>query len=244
MPTIGTIKGLISAYLGETASNFTVGGIDLRMLALNNARKSAELAHNFVEQDTVARLAVGASGGAISSAVLESDGATAVSVKAIKQLYLRDTSSGSTVYVPLFFDPKKTLATRILDMQTANGVDDSFLRYRDDNVYHIGQDFLRAYQLGSTVYLNPTPTSNYSLAMDVSKWMSEYTQDADIDWMTTHGYTYLMWAGICECNKLAKTFAFRQEGYISPPEKERDTALQALILWDEFRNEHTMEGLR
>ncbi len=242
--TIGQLKALIPAYLGESAANLTVGGVDLMLMALNNARIQAELAHDFVEQDVFCRLSVSSSGGALSAAVLESTGATTQNIKTVKQCYLRDTTVSPAGYIPLFFERKKTAASRILDIQNAYEVDWMEGRYRDDNINRLGLDSMRVYQDGATLFINPSQTSTVTLALDTNVWMTAYTADADTDWMTVRGYTYLMWAAICELNKMTKTFVVRQEGFLSPPEKERDAALNALIEWDNTRSEFVMEGIR
>lgn len=243
--TIGQLKALIPAYLGEASAILTVGGVDLMLMALNNARIQAELAHDFVEQDVFCRLSVSSSGGALASAVLESTGATTQNIKTVKQCYLRDTTATPTGYIPMFFDRKKTIANRILDIQNTYESDtEGELRYRSDNIYHLGLDSMRVYQDGTSLFINPSQDSTVSLAIDANVWMTPYTADANTDWMTDRGYSYLMWAAICELNKLTKTFVFRQEGFLSPPEKERDAALAALIAWDESRSEFILEGIR
>src|SRR4051812_43657570 len=97
--TITQLKALIPAYLGESGTDLTsVGGVDLILMALNNARIQAEMAHDFVEQNKVVRLAVTTTGTAISGAVLESDGATVTAIKTIQRCYLRDVSTSPTTY--------------------------------------------------------------------------------------------------------------------------------------------------
>jgi len=54
------------------------------------------------------------------------------------------------------------------------------------------------------------------------------------DIFTNEGYQYLCLAGVVEANMFARQFAYRTEGYVSPPDKERDNALNRLVEWDNF----------
>lgn len=67
----------------------------------------------------------------------------------------------------------------------------------------------------------------------------EYT-----DWFTTAGHEYLMWSIVCELNHRFSTFVPRADGYVAPPEKLRDQAMQALLLWDDGMMETSLQGIR
>jgi hypothetical protein len=67
----------------------------------------------------------------------------------------------------------------------------------------------------------------------------EYT-----DWFTTAAHEYLMWSVVCELNHRFAAFVPRTDGYVAPPEKLRDQALQALLAWDDGMIETSIQGIR
>lgn len=66
---IGDLKNTVSGYLETTAAAMVINGVDLCLLALNNARRSAELAHDFYYSQTNLTLSIGADGSSILNAV-------------------------------------------------------------------------------------------------------------------------------------------------------------------------------
>lgn len=85
---------------------------------------------------------------------------------------------------------------------------------------------------GNRVSLVPAVTEAVTLFMDCFIWMDDYTEDTDTDFFVQHGTQYMIWAALCELNKLVKQWVPRQEGNLSEPTKERDIALEALIRHD------------
>lgn len=65
---IGDLKNTIAGYLETTAAAMVINGVDLCLLALNNARRSAELAHDFYYSQTNIPISITSSGGSIASA--------------------------------------------------------------------------------------------------------------------------------------------------------------------------------
>lgn len=56
--------------------------------------------------------------------------------------------------------------------------------------------------------------------------------DTTSDIWTTYAAEYLIWGAVVYLNHTFKKFVFRQEGNLQPPEKMRDTALEAFKDWD------------
>lgn len=54
------------------------------------------------------------------------------------------------------------------------------------------------------------------------------------DWMCRYGDAFLFFSAVCEVNMLTRQFAYRSEGYVSPPEKQRDDMFGKMVLWDEY----------
>lgn len=68
---LSTLKAVCAAYHRKTASDLTVNGVDLFLVAANNARKNGEKLHNFEACRVVATLDIdGENGGALVDAVI------------------------------------------------------------------------------------------------------------------------------------------------------------------------------
>lgn len=234
--TVGTIKALAASYLQKAPADFVVNGVDLLLAALNNARKAAELLHDFNANRVSAQIQVDPTNGAnLSTAVLKGTG-TAVSLKEFITFYLADTNGE----IPLYHHSKKNIAVWMKERNwNARG------RYLSTEVRYPDDQYLRTLRIGPTevyidgtqVYIQPTQESTTTLYIDGVKWMSDYTSDSNTDWMTTHGHQYLMWACVCEVNYWTSTFTPNFDGNLSPPEKLRERALDQLVQWDSFQIE-------
>lgn len=318
--TVGQILRSAASMLKIEQTEMVLEEEHLGIRAMNNARKRVELLRDFETQKAMVRLSVGVSGTNLSSAVLESDGVTAASVKTVHMAYLRDDSTTPVTYFPLYFDTKKTLATRAREIGDRWTYDEYDIRYRDDNEIIINSDRLQMYQLGRVMYLNPQQDESKSCALDCSLWMNDYdwnyvdvasastgstsvtlsvagptnfvigsqllgrnvtnivggtavtlsgnananvtngrtrftspyvgggspaaVRELYTDWFTVAAHEFLMWSIVCELNHRFTTFVPRTDGYVAPPEKLRDQAMQALLLWDDGMMETSIQGIR
>lgn len=76
--TLAQLKSVVAAYHHKSVSDLTVGGVDLFLVAANNARRNAELKHNFEFARVAATLDItGASGGSLLNATITEGTATA-----------------------------------------------------------------------------------------------------------------------------------------------------------------------
>ncbi len=62
------------------------------------------------------------------------------------------------------------------------------------------------------------------------------------DWMTANGSDYLLYGTICQINFQQKAFVPRQDGFMAPPEKYRDSAFQSLRENDAFSMNAAFRG--
>lgn len=239
------IKGAVAAYLRKDVADLTVNGVDLGLLAMNNARQQAELLNDFEFSRQLVTVAVdGESGGSLESAVVFGT-ETSVSVKTVLDVGLIN-EDGDFVAVEW------------------TTTEDSLRRQRGDNNRAIpryptdGQALSslhgagRFHFTGAQVYVFPVNAElDYSLAVEAYTFMADWT-DANLlaesatlgtPW-NTKGSQYLLWESVCSLNKLFKVFVPRQEGNLSPPEKESATALSNLIAWDSFKYEQFRQHTR
>lgn len=84
----------------------------------------------------------------------------------------------------------------------------------------------------------------YSNGPGVTLLAAQQVREDYTNWFTETAHEYLMWAAVVELNHKFKSFVPRQDGYLNPPEKLRDEALSALLLWDDFVVENTTVGIR
>lgn len=102
-------------------------------------------------------------------------------------------------------------------------------------------------QLSAGVYSVDNQNSGTILVFDVTFLDPSFEQVVQVfynstgttstDWFLKHGFEYMQWATIVEVNHLLQTFVPRQEGSLSPPEKLRDRAFEALRELDAWISE-------
>lgn len=96
--TLATLKSTVAAYLQKTAADLEVNSVDLFLVAVNNARRNAELRHNFEFCRTQATLDIdGETGAAISDATFGTEDTLTVTgtlSSAITGTYTRQGSFG------------------------------------------------------------------------------------------------------------------------------------------------------
>ncbi len=92
------------------------------------------------------------------------------------------------------------------------------------------------YIQANSIFLYPPSQITFPVAasLNVVRFLSEYTTDADTDFFTEFAPDYLQWAAIVELNKFAKTFVPRVEGNLGEDavQARSDSALAAFIAWD------------
>jgi len=238
---IGQLKTLIAAYLHKEASSFVKGTgadqVDLLLVALNNARKSAEREHDFAACLKGGYYTVGATGANWTTGIIWWDAGTQ-KVRKVKNWYLRGsdgTASGEYGNdTPLRATDKdtKTKAQASLDYSSPRSIE----RYPgtvatgfDDPL--LGQTYVILN--GQKVSLHPVPTSDQILTVDACFWWPNWTTSTEEDWFTQNGEEYLMLQGIVEANKLIQKFVGNVEGNLPPPTKDVERALAQLIATDE-----------
>lgn len=236
MDTVAQIKDVIYGYLQKTTTlekaELTVGSMDLVLVALNNAREFAEMAHDwsFAEVEcfvTTSSRTLSPSTNTVWDAVWTTatlvGTSTSVSVRAWRDwaLYFEGTRK------PLDVNTRRGLLDREMEQKRKGKV-----RYQGATDTLIRPGKVEVVISGSRVSLVPAVTEATVLYFDGYQWLDDYDSDSDTDFFIKHGSQYMLWSALCELNKLVKQWVPRQEGNLSEPTKERDTALEALIRHD------------
>jgi len=232
---------MIAAYLHEDVSVFVKGTgdnqVDLLLVALNNARKTAERSHDFAICSKGGHYSVSDSGINWVEDITWWD-AGEQEVRKVKNWYLRGTDGiaggeyGNDTILRATDKDTLSRAQAALDYSGLRSLD----RYPGSAVTDhrdplLGQTYVVINGLKAA--LHPKPTSEKILTVDACFWWPDWTSDSDDDWFTKNGSEYLMLQGIIEANRLLAVYVGNVEGNLPPPTKDVERALEQLISTDE-----------
>jgi hypothetical protein len=236
---IGDIRKLIAAYASpnKATADFLVGSVDLLMQALNNARTEVEMLVDFNLSKTWVDFSVDRySGCGLDDGYLHGTLENIAVKSIIDGGFLVDGKVVPAEIIEL--DQHITDIRQIRDLRGGR-------RYsRGDAIpadYPAAEDWCRDRKLilaGEQIFSYPgelVAGTKDTAVLYVNRWLGEYTNDNDEDFLTNYGHNYLMWSGICEVNYLTERFVPRQEGSLTAPENQRARALEALQRWDSFQ---------
>lgn len=215
-------------------SALLVNSQDLGLLALNQARKQAELMYNFEFSRRLVTVTVdGVTGGSLSSAVLYGTN-TVVDIKNIVDLGMFD-STGNLI-------PAEWTT-----------ISESLVRQREDNPSmeprYVTDGWRSEGPVGrgrfvianDTIYRFPKDsTASFDLGLEVYSFDYDWTDlnAAPQPW-ATHGSQYLLWQSVVFLNHRIKSFVPRQEGNLAPPTDLANAGLAAFREWDVYRYEQS-----
>lgn len=241
-----SLKDVCALLVGKTSADLTTGSTDLFLVAANNARRNAELRHNFEYSRITALVDInGADGASLDNGANISSylGDTYSFVK-IKEIVAVMRRRPDGTYIPLDFARADIPIER--DRTELEFSDNLFpyLRYPSDAQINARGSSSSIIQRGRSLYIYPvyidqSPTT-WRVLIEGYGWLNNYedvgnVDDAPQDFFVEYGATYLQWAIVCELNMYFRQFVSRQEGNLSPPEKERDAAWHDLLIWDTYQ---------
>lgn len=241
--TVGQIKTMVASLLHRPTTDFVKGTganeVDLLLVALNNARKKAERAHDFSVCRQRGYLSV-LNDSDWEASVTWFDGGDWVTRK-VQTWFLRtegdenDGEFGGTDVVL-----RAVSRDQLTKLYEREGYRNASLigaqRYLSDAqvpVYEqplLGQTY--AVIRGRNVGIHPQPTTAQLMLLDAFVWWPNFTADDDDDWFTDNGQEFLIHQGTVEANNLVKHFVGNAEGNLPPPSKQADEALAQLIQLD------------
>lgn len=170
--TLLEIKTAIASYFGKTLSDLTINSQDLGLLALNQARRQAELAHDFEFTRRLVTLTVnGVTGGSLSSAVLYGT-QTTVSVKRVIEVGMFDD----------YANLRPVEWTTVAESLERQRQDVGYLipRFPTDGWARSGPNGLGRFSFtGDTVFRFPKDDqNNYAIGMEVYTLTDDWDQDS------------------------------------------------------------------
>lgn len=246
MSNFGELKLQVKRYFNANTNMYqTVQGqpedkdrleaeIDAAILvAANNARRYAELRHDFSELDVVGRVTVTGGGPVDLSAVtlIEPYGTLdeIASFKSVRAVHLVDTVSNTLVPMRVTTRQAETIA--VLKRMDLGGR----VRYApQEQDWSERADYLAVIQ-GKYLTIQPAVDgASIDIAIDGNRWAVDYDDDDDTDYFLTRGFEFMQWQCICELNHMLMKFVPRQEGSLAPPTQARDIAFENLLVADSY----------
>lgn len=228
---LATLKQTCAAYHGKSVAQMTddTTGVDMFLVAVNNARKKAERDHSFESSWCRATLSVAPTVGGLLSAATFVPLNTFSGIKEIISVQGKSLTDNS--YFPLILrrpnqGPPRNVPRYPTDGQVFSSFGCSYLILRGDAIYKFPDDGTGA---AITIYL------------EAYGWLNDYTDAmllesaASPDFIVSHGFEFLQWTVILELNYVFQTFVFRQEGNPGAPERKQQAAWDSLVAWDSYR---------
>jgi len=207
----------------------------LCMLALNNARKFAELQHDWRCEEVRVRATIPANSKVPMTALVDYWNAEETwDIKSLQSAYIVVDDVTPESLRPIEITTAKSWARKQMDIDDAYAESEFETRYRGEAISDFNSRLSQLIIMGDDMFLYPAVDEDVDIVLDGYKWLAEYEKSTSVDFFTQRGTAYLQFAAICEANLLAKTFVMRQEGNIAPPTRERDENLAVLINHDSY----------
>lgn len=231
MTTIPDLKSKIAGYLQLAPADFeSVNGIDLLLDAINRSHQYAQMQYDFEMMRCSVDVSISLTSGAVFSPAHLHGTTNYVTVKKIRRTYLTGNNQGMR---PINYSNKEWISADLARRWQGE-------QFSRANVFPapFGDiDTPAVIQTGPHLYLYPADenvfgSSPVAIIMDVYRYFPDYVEDDDNDFLLQFGDDFLFWDSICRLNFYAKEFVNRQEGNVSPPNKERDIAWADLLAWD------------
>lgn len=221
--TVGQIKDTIASYLKVKTYDFLVNDVDTLLIAINNARRTAERLHDFRYSEASVTLSIATGGTAL-----------AATTKRVRRVSL-PIAGGD--YLPIEFMTYDEWLAR-LRRQTGRA---AYLATNTLAQCGVSQVNPVAYQQGQSLFLVPASQFTFPVAakLDTVQLQPDYVDDTSTDFFTVHAPEFLQFRAILEGNKYWKEFVPRQEGGLDEPQQLADEAFQALIEWDNSLSQST-----
>lgn len=243
MSTLRNLKDQVKRYFSSNTSMYQVSQgqpqqvADLEhqidagiVVAANNARRFAEMRHDFAHCDVTGRATL------VAGAPLNLDEVT------LEATYGSEIVSMKSVRAVLTFADGLLTPIRVTSRQTEMIA--SMKRDQLRTTERYGRTDVRdgmgngdAYALINGRYMVVQPfsdSSSYDIAIDGNRWAGDYIHEDDTDFFLQKGFEFMQWQTIIEMNHMLLKFVPRQEGTLPPPTQARDIALENLIVCDSY----------
>jgi hypothetical protein len=228
MTTIPDLKSKIAGYLQLAVADLeAINGIDLLLDAINRSHQYAQMQYDFELMRCSVDVSISLTSGVLFSPAHLHGTTDYVTVKKIVRTYL---GSGMR---PINFSNREWVSSDLALRWQGVG----FSRNVSVPSLNSNIDTPAVIQMGPHLYMYPSDEnvvgqSPVDVVMDVYRYFPDYSEDDDNDFILEFGDDFLFWDSVCRLNFYSKEFVNRQEGNVSPPNKERDEAWADLVAWD------------
>lgn len=228
--TVAQIKTRVANLFHKTTAECIVAGEDMILSAMNSAKLLAEQTHDFEKSKRLCEITISSSTGAALSTAKLLGTNTDVKIKSILNCSIVGDDGSLR---PIDFRRRDSVMAEI---RKVNRVEpwDSLERYPAEDHFANIIGIREVMQWGDQVLLRPMLESgSVKLAMECYTNMPDYdTTGTYTDFFTDFGHNFLVWQSVVELNHYFKTFIFREEGNLMPPDKLAEKYLLKLVDWD------------
>jgi len=239
MPTVGQIKEVVAGYLHKTTTDFVKGSgateIDLLLLALNNARKTAERFYDFSICRKRGYFSVTNGATDWRSPTWFSDSGTARKIKTWYERVSGGSAAGAyggvdRVLRQLTQEQVAKLYAREDYLEAPLWSTERYLSDQDSPLARdplLGQNYIVTE--GNNFYYYPQSATTKVIVVDAFYHWPAWTTGTTTDWWTENAEEFLIWQTLVEANRLPMQFVGNTEGNLPPPTKEANEALTKLV---------------
>lgn len=239
MPTVGQIKEVVAGYLHKPTTDFVKGSgateIDLLLLALNNARKTAERFYDFSICRKRGYFSVTNGASDWRNPTWFSGTGTARKVKTWYERVSGGSAAGAYGGVDRVL--RQLTQEQVAKLYAREDYLEAPLwsteRYLSDQESPLARDPLLGQNYivteGNNFYYYPQSTTTKVIVVDAFYHWPAWTTETTTDWWTKNAEEFLIWQTLVEANRLPMQFVGGSEGNLPPPTKEANEALAKLV---------------
>lgn len=200
----GELKKTVLAFIRRTSASVTVDGQDILSQAINMARQYSERLYDFEHNRVLGKVTL-TNAGAPISAITDENG-TSLRVKSIKAAYLKDESTSKLFPIELISRAEHFVTARVVEVSRPTVV-----------------------RFGDSLYFLPTPDQLKPVVvyLDVIRWLKDYTDDADTDFLLMYCADYMVFRTIEMLN-----FFLKEDARIPISQAMLDRAWKSVRVWD------------
>jgi hypothetical protein len=236
MSTLKNLSNQVKRYFSSNTSLYdvnqgapqTVANLEHQIdtaivIAANNARRFAEMRHDFSAFDVTGRATV-VDGAAISLDALLL-GTETISMKSVRMVH----TVVDNMLTPIKVVSRQTESIASFKRDQLSTAE----RYSRTDVRD-GESWSDPYAIIQGRSMVIQPLGDYEIAIDGNRWAPDYIHDDDTDFFLQRGFEFMQWQAIIEVNHMLLKFIPRQEGTLAAPTQARDIALENLIIMDSY----------
>lgn len=198
----GDFKKTVLAFVRRTTSSVVVDGQDMLSVAINAARKYSERMYDFEHCRVLGKLELNQNGASVNNIRTPDD--QPLAVKSIKAAYLKDTKTGQLFPIDIISRAQQFVLSDL------DGISRTTL-----------------VRFGELLYLLPPSSDMQTVWLDVIRWLPDYVNDSDTDFLLTHCTDYMVLRTVQMLN-----FFLKEDVRIPVSSTLLEAAWKSVRVWD------------